>query len=54
MNNFYFDSVESLPKITTDPKKLAYLRLPFKDIYEAILKKFKSQPKNYHEVYLVL
>lgn len=36
-DSFYWDLVENLTKITTDPRKLAYLRLPVKDMYETIL-----------------
>lgn len=29
-DGFFWESTQTLPKITTDPKKLAYLRFPFK------------------------
>lgn len=35
-DSFYWSLVENLPKITNDPKKLAYLRSPVKDIHNAI------------------
>ena len=54
MNNFYLDSIQAVAKSTTDPKVLAYLRLPVRDIQEGIIKKFKTQQKNIHEMYMVL
>lgn len=36
-NNFYWDLVNQLTRNTNDPKRLAYLRLPIKDMHEAIL-----------------
>ena len=36
-DSFYWDLIHNLPKVTTDPRKLAYLRLPVKDVYETIL-----------------
>ena len=35
-NNFYWEMVTILSRNTTDPKKLAYLRLGIKDMFEAI------------------
>ena len=35
-DSFYWSIIEKLPKATIDPKKLAYLRLPFTDLYQAI------------------
>lgn len=35
-NGFYWDLVTTLAKNSTDPKRLAYVRLPLKDIYESI------------------
>ena len=35
-NNFYWDMVTGLTRNTTDPKRLAYLRLGVKDMFEAI------------------
>ena len=34
--SFYWHLIEALPKATTDPKKIAYLRLPFIDLFQAI------------------
>jgi hypothetical protein len=28
-NSFYWQTVEAFPKVTADPKKLGYLKLPF-------------------------
>jgi hypothetical protein len=35
-NNFYWQLVDGLARNTTDPKRLAYLRLALKDIHESI------------------
>lgn len=35
-DSFYWQMIERLPKATTDPKRMAYLRLPFSDLYQAI------------------
>lgn len=50
-DSFYWNTVEKLPKATTDPKKLAYLRLPFSDLYQAIFE--KKEEKYPEELYLV-
>ena len=39
---FFWKMIELLPKLTTDPKKLAYLRLPFRDLYKAVTRSFKN------------
>ena len=38
-DNFYWKLIEKLPQATTDPKKLAYLRLPFLELSQAIFEK---------------
>ena len=40
---FLWDSINTFPKITTNPKQLAYLRFVFRDLYEAIKKSYKTQ-----------
>ena len=51
--SFYFKLVENLPKATTDPKKLAYLRLPFSDLWLAIYNKHKELQKGPNELFIV-
>ena len=52
--NFFLESTQQLPKITTDPKTMGYLRFPFKECYEAISQHYKSKPKKVGELYMVL
>ena len=52
-DNFYFKLAENLPKATTDPKKLAYLRLPFSDLWQAIYHKHKDIQKAPDSLYIV-
>jgi hypothetical protein len=40
-NPWYWELVSKLPKITQNPKKLAYLRAPFKDIYKTIFSRYQ-------------
>jgi hypothetical protein len=43
---FYWNIIEKLPKATVDPKRLAYLRLPFTDLYQAIFElKVQKSPE---------
>ena len=50
-DGFYWSAIEKLPKATIDPKKLAYLRLPFTDLYQAIFEmKVEKVPE---ELYIV-
>jgi hypothetical protein len=51
-DNFYFKLAENLPKATTNPKKLAYLRLPFSDLWQSIYQKHKEIQK-VPEIYIV-
>ena len=44
-NDFFLESTQALPKITADPKKLGYLRFPFKEISDAIMMNYKKKPK---------
>ena len=45
-DSFYWLLVERLPKATIDPKRLAYLRLPFTDLYQAIFEtKVQKDPE---------
>ena len=46
-NNFYWDIVSQLTRNTNDPKRLAYIRLAIKDIYESVLSDYKkNKPSN--------
>ena len=46
-NNFYWDIVNQLTRNTNDPKRLAYIRLAIKDIYESVLSDYKkNKPSN--------
>lgn len=49
-NNFYWELASVLPKTTTDPKRLAYVRLALKDIFEAIRHQYKRVNR---ELYIV-
>jgi hypothetical protein len=40
---FFWESIQTLPKMTTNPKKLAYLRFPFKETYKAIQQLYRSE-----------
>lgn len=40
--------------MTTDPKKLGYLRFPFKECYDAIVSSYRKKPKKVGEFYMVL
>jgi hypothetical protein len=49
--------IENLPKATVDPKKLAYLRFAFTDLYHAIFTKHKEMAKTQkipEELYIVV
>jgi hypothetical protein len=50
-DSFFWKLVEGLPKATTDPKKLGYLRLPFCDLFQAVFE--KKVKKNPEELYIV-
>lgn len=43
-----------MPKVTTDPRKLAYLRLPVKDIYETVLTSYQGNTKKPKRLYIVV
>lgn len=45
-DNFYWQLVQQITRNTNDPKRLAYLRLPIKDIHEAILAQYRSDKLN--------
>lgn len=51
---FFWQSTQTLPKITTDPKKLAYLRFLFKESYEAIFNLHKLDPTPVAETFMVI
>lgn len=53
-DSFYWSLVENLPKVTTDPRKLAYLRLPVKDIFDTILNGYRSKKKRPDNLYVVV
>lgn len=52
-DSFFWDIISNFPKFTNDPKKLAYLRLPIKDVYDLIKDCFKEK-KVYKEMHLVI
>jgi hypothetical protein len=52
-NSFYWELVDRLPKVSSDPKRLAYLRIQFKDIYEAILEAYNEMKINPNTIYIV-
>jgi len=52
-NNFYWDMVHNISRNTSDPKRLAYLRLGIKDIYEAVAAEYRAN-KLYDIFYVVL
>ena len=52
-DNFYWQLVQQITRNTNDPKRLAYLRLPIKDIHEAIQAQYRTDKLN-NEFYLVL
>ena len=52
-DNFYWQLVQQITRNTNDPKRLAYLRLPLKDIHEAIQAQYRSKKLN-NEFYLVV
>ena len=41
-NNFYFEMVNQLTRNSTDPKRIAYVRLGIKDIYESIQAEYRA------------
>ncbi len=51
---FYWNLVENMPKVTTDPRKLAYLRLPVKDIYETVLSSYQVNTKRPKALFIVV
>ena len=52
-NNFYWEMVNSITRNTSDPKRLAYLRLGIKDIYEAVAAEYRAN-KLYDMFYVVI
>lgn len=53
-DSFYWNLIDNLPKVTTDPRKLAYLRLPVKDTYEAILSGYRENKKRPESLHIVI
>jgi hypothetical protein len=45
-DNFYWNIVQQITRNTNDPKRLAYLRLPIKDIHEAIVTQYRIDQLN--------
>jgi hypothetical protein len=41
-NNFYWDLVSQLTRNSTDPKRISYLRLALKDVYEAVVAEYRK------------
>lgn len=52
-DSFFWQIIEFLPKVTTDPKRLAYLRLPFRDLYRAIRNKYTKLEKRPKKLFVV-
>ena len=52
-NNFYWDMIYHISRNTSDPKRLAYLRLGIKDIYEAVAAEYRAN-KSYDFFYIVV
>ena len=52
-NNFYWDMIYNISRNTSDPKRLAYLRLGIKDIYEAVAAEYRAN-KSYDLFYIVI
>lgn len=50
---FYWDMVNQISRNTNDPKRLAYLRLGIKDIYETIAAEYRAN-KLYDMFYIVI
>lgn len=42
-SSFYWDLVIEITRNTTDPKKLAYVRLALKDLFEAIQSDYRRR-----------
>ena len=51
-DSFYWDLLYGLTRNTTDPKRLAYLRLPVKDLYECISEEYRAK-KLYEPFYIL-
>lgn len=41
-DSFYWNLVVNLPKVTNDPKKLAYIRSPVKDMHDTIKNYYRT------------
>lgn len=53
--SFYWDLVNEITRNTTDPKKIAYMRLALKDLFEAIQSDYKQRwSKKYPWLYIVM
>jgi hypothetical protein len=53
-NSFFSDLIDIFPKTTTDPKRLGYLRLPFKDLYLSIYNKHHQEKKKHSTFYIIV
>lgn len=42
-NGFFWQMVSELTRNTTDPKRIAYIRLVLKDLFETIADEFKTK-----------
>jgi hypothetical protein len=51
--SFFWDMLDTIPKSTTDPKRLAYLRMPFRDLYRAIRSQYAKLEKRPLKLYIV-
>ena len=52
-NSFYWQLVDELTRNTTDPKRLAYIRLAQKDIFQAVQNEYRSK-KIYKQSFVVV
>jgi hypothetical protein len=53
-DSFYWRLVDEITRNTTDPKRLAYVRLALKDIHEAIAFEWSRNPQYKLIVYIVV
>ena len=52
-DGFYWDLVSNLTRNSTDPKRLAYVRLALKDIYESVTQEYRVN-KLYEPFYIII
>lgn len=52
-DSFFWELVSTLTRNTTDPKKLAFIRLALKDIYESIAEQYRID-KIYDKFFIII